>query len=315
MRAVAIDRFGGPEVLRVRSLPVPELGAQDVLIALDYAGVGIWDASLRQGDTEQKKFPLILGTDGAGVIAAVGEGVTRFRPGNRVYSYSYENRRGGYYAEFAAVAASKVGFAPPSIDPLHAGAVTVIGLTALQGVDDALELEEGETVIIHGAGGNVGMLAVQFALFRGARVLATATGNDGVAFVRALGADVVIDGRREDSLVAARRFAPKGVDAVLAFSGGKELTRCLDALKSRGRVAYPNGVEPAPRKRKGVKMTAYDAVPSPRSFARLSRAIEETKLRIPIAEVFDLDDVAKAHRRIEKGHVLGKIVLRISASR
>lgn len=118
---------------------------------------------------------------------------------------------------------------PRGLDASTAGALPAIGLTALQGVDDAAAVEAGESVIVHGASGNVGMIAVQFAKLRGARVLAVASGDDGVALARELGADEAVDGKRGDIEDAARRFAPDGVDAVLAFVGGKELTRCLDA--------------------------------------------------------------------------------------
>jgi NADPH:quinone reductase len=236
--------------------------------------------------------------------------VTRFQPGDRVIGVSFAE--GGFDAEYVAVAAGQVGPVPPRLSMVEAGAVPFIGLTALQGVDDALELEQSESVLIHGASGNVGMIAVQFAKLRGARVLGTASGKDGLNFVRRLGADAVVDGKKEDIFDAARSFAPEGVDAVLAFVGGKQLTRCLDALHKRGRVAYPNGVEPEPRKRRGIKMTAYDGVPGRRQYEQLARAIDEAKLEVPIAKEYSLQKAADAHRRIEKGHVLGKIVLRVS---
>src|SRR5439155_25117412 len=115
---------------------------------------------------------------------------------------------------------------PDGLDAIRAGAIPAIGLTALQGVDDALEVADGESAIVHGASGNVGMLAVQFAKSRQARVLATASGSDGVELVRRLGADVVIDGRRDDIVAAVKRLAPEGIDAVLAFVGGKAVIRC-----------------------------------------------------------------------------------------
>jgi NADPH:quinone reductase-like Zn-dependent oxidoreductase len=311
MRAAAIDRFGGPEVLKIHTLPVPRHNAQEVVIAVDTAGVGIWDLSQRESSYEgAKKFPLILGTDGAGVVVAVGSRVRHLVAGDRVYSYSYENPKGGFYAEYVVVAAGKVARVPKGLDLIAAGAIPTIGLTALQGVDDALGIEKGESVIVHGASGNVGMLALQFAKQRGARVLATASGRDGVALVRRLGADEAVDGKRGDILKAARRFAPGGVDAVLAFVGGKELTRCLDALRKGGRVAYPNGIEPEPRRRRGLKMKSYDGVAAGPQFERLGRAIAQG-LQIPIAEVFPLKKAARAHQRLEKSHVLGKIVLRV----
>jgi len=311
MRAAAIDRFGGPEVLTIHTLPVPKHNAQEVLIAIDTAGVGFWDAKAREGAwAEREDFPLILGTDGAGVVAAVGSSVKRLAVGDRVYSYSYDNPMGGFYAEYVAVAASKVAPVPDGLDLLHAGAIPTIGLTALQGVDDALSIKPAEKVIVHGASGNVGMLALQFAKRRGARVLATASGSDGLDFVRRLGADAAVDGKRDDILAAAREFVPDGVDAVLAFVGGKELTCCLDALRKGGRVAYPNGVEPEPRKRKGIKMKGYDGTPGVHEFERLARAIEESDLQVPIAASFDLNDAASAHRLLEKDHVLGKAMLK-----
>jgi NADPH:quinone reductase len=245
-------------------------------------------------------------------VVAVGARVERVAVGDYVYSYSFSNPKGGFYAEYVAVSAGKVAPVPGGLDEIQAGAVPALGLTALQGVDDTLELAEGESVIVHGASGNVGMLAVQFAKHRGARVLATASGSDGVEFVRRLGADEVVDGRRDKIASAAKRFAPDGIDAVLAFVGGKELTDCLDALRDGGRVAYPNGVEPEPRKRRGLRIQAYDAESGPRELERLGRAIEEARPEIPIAGVFSLEDAAQAHERLERGHVLGRIVLSIA---
>jgi NADPH:quinone reductase len=314
MRAAAIDRFGGPEVLSIHTLPVPEPNAQEVLIALDAAGVGTWDAAQRDGSWAEgeEHFPLVLGLDGAGTVVSVGARVERVAVGDYVYTYSYGNPKGGFYAEYVAVSAGKVTPVPNTLDEIHAGAVPAIGLTALQGVDDVLELAEGESVIVHGASGNVGMMAVQFAKHRGARVLATASGADGVEFVRRLGADDVVDGRHDDIVAAAKRFAPDGIDAVLAFVGGKELTRCLDALRDGGRMAYPNGVEPEPRKRRGLRIKAYDAEPGRRELERVGRVIEESHAEIPIAEVFSLEDAAKGHERLDRGHVLGRIVLSIA---
>jgi len=313
MRAAAIDRFGGPRVLSILELPVPQVGPREVLIALDAAGVASWDVDVRGGwwPGGRQRFPLVLGTDGAGRVAAIGSRVRRFEVGDRVYAYSFFNPKGGFYAEYVAVSTRKVAPVPGRLDLLHAGAIGTTGLTALQGVDDALHVRKRELLIVHGAAGGVGSLALQFAKLRGARVLATASGRDGLALVRRLGADAAVDGRREDIAAAARRFAPDGVDAVLAFAGGKPLTRCLDALRRGGRVAYPNGIEPAPRKRRGIRIKSYDAVAGIREFQRLNRAVEAAKLVVPIDHAYRLADAARAHERLAKGHVLGKIVLRI----
>jgi NADPH:quinone reductase-like Zn-dependent oxidoreductase len=313
MRAAAIDHFGPPNVLKLRVLPAHVPDADEVLIAVHTAGVGGWDGDIRGGwwPFGRPRFPLVLGTDGSGMVAAVGSRVRRFRRGQKVYAYAWNNRKGGFYAEYVAVPAENVALVPGVLDFRHAGAIGTTALTALQGVDDALHLRKGESVIIHGASGGVGTLAVQFAKLRGAQVLASASGKDGVALARRLGADMAVDGRREDIAAAAREFSPDGADAVLAFAAGQTLTRSLDALRRGGRLAYPNGVEPAPRKRSGIKVIAYDAVPGVREFERLNRAVKAARLKVPIAAVFPLAEAAKAHRHMAAGHVLGKIVLRV----
>lgn len=313
MRVAAIDRFGGPEVLSIHSLPVPVPDAREVLIAMDTAGVGGWDADMREGwsPSGHTRFPLVLGTDGSGIVAAAGSRIRRLKVGDRVYAYSFDNPKGGFYAEYVAVLAGRVAHIPKRLNLEEAGAIPTTGLTALQGIDDALHIKRGENVIMHGAAGGVGTLAVQFAKLRGARLLATASGEDGLALVRRLGADATVDGRHGDIKVTARSFAPDGVDAVLALAGGKALTQCLDALRRGGRLAYPNGVEPEPRKRHGIEIISYDAVAGVREFQRLGRAVEEAKLQVPIAGVYPLADAARAHERLAAGHVLGKIVLRI----
>lgn len=314
MRAAAIDRFGGPEVLRPHVLPVPAVDPDEVLIAVHTAGVGGWDADIRDGwspDGRRPRFPLVLGTDGSGTIAAVGSRVRRFAVGDVVYAYSFANTKGGFYEEYVAIAAEEVGRPPDVLSLKEAGAITVIGLTALQGIDDVLKVKRGEAVVIHGASGGVGSMALQFAKMRGARVLATASGKDGSRFVRSLGADAAADGRHDNLAEAARRFAPDGIDAVLALTGGKALTRLLDAMKRGGRVAFPNGVEPAPRKRRGIRVRGYDGTAGVREFERLGRAIEKARIRVPLTASFPLERAASAHRRLGKGHVLGKIVLRV----
>jgi NADPH:quinone reductase-like Zn-dependent oxidoreductase len=313
MRAAALDHGGGPDVLSVRTLPVPELGADEVLIATDTAGVAVWDASIRQDPNiygVHRHLPLVLGTDGAGLVAAVGSAVEGFKRGDKVYAYSFDNPKGGFYAEYVAVAASHVGHVPENLTLKEAGAIGTTGLTAIQGIDDALHLKSGDTIIIHGASGGVGTLAVQFAKLRGARVLATVSGEDGARLARELGADAVVDGRQGDIAAATQAFAGNGVDAVLALAGGDALERCSAALRTGGVLAYPSGVEPVPKPRNGIRVIKFDAIPGPREFERLNTAIAAAKLRVPIAAEYPLADAAKAHERIAAGHALGKVILR-----
>jgi NADPH2:quinone reductase len=312
MKAAAINRFGPPEVLTPHVLPVPKAGPHEVLIAVHTAGVGIWDASIRHGTwaTGGERFPLVLGSDGAGVIAARGARVRRLQVDDRVWAYEYSNPKGGFYAEYVAINAEHVATVPPSLDLLEAGAAAVTGLTAQQGIDNHLSVHEGETVLIFGASGAVGTLAVQFAKRRRARVIGTATGTDATALVRELGADEVFDPRRDDAAERLREIAGEGLDAALALAGGPALERCLDHMNTGGRVAYPNGVEPEPQRRKGIRVLAYDGVAGRPEWAALERAVEEARLQVPISDVYPLEQAARAHARVEQGHVLGRIVLR-----
>jgi NADPH:quinone reductase-like Zn-dependent oxidoreductase len=311
MRAAVIEKFGGPSVFKVKEVPVPEVDASDVLIALHTAGVGSWDPDMRTGwsPSGHTRFPLVLGSDGAGVVAAVGARVRKLKVGDRVYANTFDNPKGGSYALYVAVPVENVAMIPEELDMKQAGALPISGLTALQGLDGALHLRKGESIIIQGASGAVGTVAVQLAKARGARVLAVASGKDGAALARRLGADLAVDGKTDDVAGAARRFAPDGVDALLALASGKASAACLEALGKASRVAYPHGVEPAPKK-SGTTIIPYDGVGGAREFAALNRAVEKSRLQVPIGASYTLDKVAEAHRKVA-GHVLGKVVLRI----
>jgi len=142
-------------------------------------------------------------------------------------------------------------------------------------------------------------------------VLAVVKGKDAAKLVRGLGARFVVDSLKDDVGAEASKFAPDGVRAVLAFVGGETLDECIAQIRTGGRLVHPNGIEPAPRKRRGLEIVAYDAEPGIAQFRRLNRAIEETKLKVVITAEFPLAQAKKAHQRIESGHVLGKIVLRV----
>ncbi len=313
MNAAAIDRFGGPSVLRPHTLELPVPGPHEILVKLHTAGVGVWDAAQRDGSWRppgRPSFPLVPGVDGAGVVAATGARVTRFRIGDHVYAYEFGNRQGGFYAQFAAVHQHCAGHVPYSMTLRSAGAAAATGLTAMQGVR-ALALRRGQTILVFGASGAVGTLAVQFARSRGARVLGTASGSAAQRLVRRLGADEVFDARSTRRVDRLRELAPDGVDAVFALAGGDELQECLTLVRNRGRVIFPNGVEPAPRGRKRFRLIAFDAKTSAREFAELARWIKAAKLRVPVAAVHPLSRAAAAHKRLERGRVIGRIVLAI----
>jgi NADPH:quinone reductase-like Zn-dependent oxidoreductase len=302
-------------VLTLHTVPVPKPGPQEVLIAVHAAGVGIWDAKIRDGTwaEDRERFPRILGTDGAGYVVGEGTGVTRFARHDRVWAYTYDGSKGGFYAEYIAVHMDSVATAPRTLSMVETGAAAVTGLTALQGVDDHLAVRQGEgqTLLIFGGSGAVGTLAIQFAKRSGAVVIATASGDSAKRLVRDLGADHALDARSDDAMTQLERFAPEGIDHVLALAGGSALDRIIARVKVGGRVAYPNGVAPEPRRRDGVRFIPYDAVVAPPQWEALDRAVNEARLRVPLAGVYPLEQAAQAHDRIEQGRVLGRIVLKI----
>jgi len=309
MLAAAIDRFGGPEELYAERLPVPKPKADEVLIHLDAAGIGVWDKWIRTGEFSLGKsgFPMIMGNDGAGEVVGVGEKVTDFQPGDRVYAYSME---GGFYAQYASVKQAFVAKLPKGLSPEQAGALGADGITALRGLDDTLELRAGQSLLIFGASGGIGHLAVQLAKRMGAKVIAVASGDDGVQLAKRLGADVAIDGKKDDIVGALKAFAPDGLDAALVLTGGRELDAALKQVKQSGRFAYPNGVEPEPKAPAGVHGGAYDGVPDRAAFQKLNALIDKAPFHVEVRS-YALKDAAQAHRDVEKHH-LGKLALKMN---
>ncbi|AEI65677.1 NADP-dependent oxidoreductase [Corallococcus macrosporus] len=316
MKAAAIDRFGGPEVLGMKTVSVPPVGPGEVLIQVEAAGVGRWDPAEREGEMEELKpgkssFPYVLGTDGAGAIVAVGDGVKDRKVGDRVYGSGFLSNKGGFFAEYAVVKAGDTAPVPQGLSAEQAGVLAADGITALQGVQDTLGLREGMTVLVCGASGGVGHLAVQLARRLGARVMAVASGADGVALVKRLGAEQAVDGRGDGDLAkAVRDFAPDGFDAALVLAGGEGIDKALQAVKKGGHIAYPNGVEPVPRAPDGVKLSSYDGKSNPDVLARLNRLIEAGPFHVEVAQVYRLDDAGRALEAVSKHH-LGKLALRI----
>jgi NADPH:quinone reductase len=308
MKAAVLDGAGPPDAFRIKQVELPRLTRNHVIIALDYASVGGWDAQTRSGAWGEVKPGTIVGADGSGTIAAVAADVEGLREGDRVYSFSYENPHGGFYAEYVSVPADRVSRVPPPLDQKVAGAIPCVALTAQSGLE-ALRLERGQTLLVFGASGGVGSLGVWLAANAvGETVVGTAR-PDAHEDVRKLGAADAVDphsGERESEM---KRVAPSGFDAALVTANAQALPAFLGHLRPSAAFAYPNGVEPEPRI-EGHPGIAFDGAMSREAFERLNRAIGSRMIPLRI-EVFSLDEVAAAHRRIEQGHVIGKIVLQI----
>lgn len=312
MRAAAFDHFGRPDVVHTETVPVPELGASEVLVHVAVAGVGIWEPSLIDGsfESEDVSFPRVVGSDGAGTVVAVGKNVKRFSVGDRVYGWGFGNKKGGFFAEYAALDERDLAYIPESIAFEEAGALAVAGITALQGLEE-LDLHEGNSLVIFGASGGVGHVAVQLAKALGLRVFAVASRDDGVELATRLGADAVAEGHDRSLTRQLGEFAPDGFDGALVFAGARGWKRELAHVRKGGVIAYPEGVEPAPKVPRGRTRRAYNGEQSPEAFERLDELIASVPFHVELSRTYPLDETAEALRDVQHHHV-GKLAIEIS---
>lgn len=315
MNAVVLDRFGDVNELSLREITVPLVGTHDVLIRVEVAGVASWDAVERRSDYDgvfgiPASFPYVLGWDAAGTVAAVGSEVIRFQVGDRVYAASMPVPRGGFYAEYGVVDAEHVARIPERLSMEQAGVMAWDALTAQSGLD-LLDLAPGQTLMVFGASGGMGHMAVQLARQRGIRVLAVSSGADGVALSQAHGADAVVDGRTQDVLEAADAFAPDGIDAALVTVGGPVTERSLRAIRSSGQVAWAHGVLPLPSTAPAVPIAFFDGDRNRLALERLNAVIEAGSFTPHIARRFGMAQVQDAHRALQD-HYVGKLALSIA---
>lgn len=314
MKAMAVDEFGGLDKLTLHTLPVPAVDAGEVLIRIEVAGVGIWDALEREGELmymyNNVHFPRVLGGECAGTIAAIGSGVERFAVGDRVYAQSFLNDKGGSYAQYVVVSEKTVALIPDRLDMQMAGGLPIAGATALSNLN-ALGAGEETRLMLWGASGGVGHVALQLAKRMGMQVFAIASGADGVALAKQLGADEAVDGHDDDIEQRAHAFAPDGFDTALVLVGGDNVQSTLSLVRQGGIITFPSGVMPEPKAPDGVELKKADGFADPVLFDQLNRLISIDQFQVHIAQTFSLEEAAQAQEAMKK-HYLGKIVLRVN---
>ena len=308
MKAVRIKGYGNEEVVELAELEQPKPGAGEVLVKVKAAAVNPVDWKIRDGLGELfgLKLPLILGCEIAGTVVSVGPigpGSSDFAPGNDVYGYLGTHIGG--YAEYVAAPASEFVRKPKQIDFDTAAAVPVAALTAWQGIFDHGKLTSGQRILITGASGAVGSMAVQLAKVKGAHVIGTGSGRN-EEFVRELGADEFIDYRK-----AKFEEEVSGVDVVFDTVGGDTQERAFQTLK-RGGVLISTVNPPSAEKAKEFDVTVamVAMMPKPDQLAEINRLVESGKLKVRVATVLPLAEVKKAHQLSSSGHADGKIILR-----
>ncbi|HEX9145651.1 MAG TPA: NADP-dependent oxidoreductase [Candidatus Binatia bacterium] len=308
MKAVRIHSFGPPEVLLLEEVPKPEPGTGEVLVRVKAAGVGPWDALIRSGKSAlPQPLPLTLGSDFSGVIDSIGPGVEQLKAGDEVFGVTNE-RFTGAYAEYALAQASMIAPKPKSLNHTHAAAVPVVAVTAWQMVYELGQVSQGQFVLVHGGGGNVGAFTVQLAKRAGAVVIATASAeNEG--YVHRLGADGVMDYR-------ATRFyeSLKEADVVLDTVGGETLERSYEIVK-RGGIIVSSAAQPSKdiAEQRGVRAMFFLAQVTRERLTRIGQLIDAGELKTEVGEVLWLHEARQGHEMLEGApHRRGKIVIKVA---
>jgi NADPH:quinone reductase-like Zn-dependent oxidoreductase len=312
MKAIAIERFGGLDELKEYDLPKPEPAADEVLIRVRAAGVGIWDSKQRRGTflAEMAEFPLILGEECAGDIERVGSSVTELHENDAVYTYFVAKH--GSYAQYVAVKAGYVARKPAGLSYLEAAAVPVVGITAHQSIVDEINLQPDEWLFVAGGAGGVGSFAVQVALGLGARVIASALTED-FAYLESLGVvrANLIDYTQTDVVAAVRSLTNGiGVDAALDAAAGESWKQTVQALKDGGRMAQLTG-QPVTT---DLNVTVLNVLskPSADRLDKLREMFDAGQLKVHVEKSFPLAQAGEAQQTVEQHHRPGEIVLSIN---
>ena len=311
MKAIVIHSYGGPDVLKYEDVPRPQPKQDEILIRVMAAGVNPVDTYIRQGYVGKmigKQFPLILGMDVSGVVEKTGSMVSKFKPGDAIYSYLSFEEEGGY-AQFAVAKESHAALKPKTIDFEKAAAVPLAATTAWQALVEKAQLSPGQIVLIHGGSGGVGSFAIQIAKVRRAKVIATAS-TQHQQFLKQLGADQAID-------YTTTKFEDvvKDVDVVLDAVRGDTLARSYGVVKKGGIIVSITGQpDPAELDKGGIRGASLMAHPDAVVLEELAKLIDAGKIKPVVSQVFPLADAAKAQEQIASHHTLGKIVLEVAAA-
>jgi NADPH:quinone reductase-like Zn-dependent oxidoreductase len=306
MKAAFIEKFGGPDELKHGDLPDPAAASGEVVVDVAAASVNGADWRVRAGlYTSKVKFPLILGRDFSGTVAAVGEGVEDLKVGDDVFGVLDAGHE-GTYCEKIAIRAAIVAKKPPALSHVEAAALGLIGLTAIISVEDTLKLERGETVLIQGGAGGVASFAIQLAKHIGARVITT-TSAANIDYVRGLGADEVIDYNADDFTKVVR-----GCDAVFETVGGDVATKSFEVLRPGGRAAFIASGWKAPQPDRGDVIALRPNVARSRPpLERIVELVGSGAVQVPEIKLYRLSEAAEAHRVSESRHFRGKLVFQV----
>ena len=306
MKAVVVNGYGGPEVLKYQDARRPEPKDDEILVRVMAAAVNPVDSYVRQGRFGKGNLPMIIGSDIAGVVEKTGATAKKFKPGDAIYCY-LSVMRGGGYAEFAIARESETALKPKNIDFVTAAAVPLAGTTAWQALIDSGKIEKGQTVLIHGGSGGVGSFAIAIAKARGTKVIATAS-TAHQPTLKQLGVDQAID-------YTTTKFEDvvKDVDLVLNCVRADALARSYGVVKKGGAiVSITDEPDQAECAKRGITCSRMGANPDAKVLEELTKLIEARKMTPIVSQTLPLAEASKAHQQIETRHTLGKIVLKVA---
>ena len=305
MKAVFIEKFGGADVLHYGDRPNPVAAAAEVVVDVVAASINAADWKVRAGEYSQATFPLILGRDFSGLIAALGSGVDDLKVGDAVFGVLDAGREGAY-AEKLAIRASIIAKKPASLSHADAAALALTGLTAIRTIEDTLKLQRGEKILIQGGAGGVAGFAIQLAKHIGAHVITT-TSTANLDYVRGLGADEVIDYSTTDFTRAVTNC-----DAVFDTVGGEVAQESFAVLKPGGRAAFIASGAQAPKpSRTDVTALRPNVLRARAPLERIGQLVAAGAVRPPEIKLFRLSQAVEAHRLSESRHFRGKLVFQV----
>lgn len=309
MKAIVVHEYGGPEALKLEDVAIPTPKDDEILVKVFAAGVNSFDGVLAAGKFSKPgsgtTLPWHPGYDIAGTVEKVGSKVAKFKAGDAVYAF-ITILKGGGYAEYAVAKETDAALKPATISFIEAAGVPSVALTAWQALVDKANVQSGQTVLIQGASGGVGMFAIQIAKIRGAKVFATAsTANQD--FLKELGADVPIDYKTQKFEDIA-----KNVDAVIDGVGGETLARSYPIVKKGGIiVTLTDDVDKAQLEKYGIRGASLVVRNNGDELGQIGKLINEKKIKVVVSETFPLADASKAQTQANTGHARGKIVLKV----
>ena len=310
MKALQIQQYGGLETLELnQNAPRPSARKGQVLVEVDAASINPIDWKIRAGylkETVPLSMPATLGGDFSGVVTDAGE--SDLTAGDRVYGYgSLLSGGSGSFAEFVAALATTVAPAPKKANPVEAAALPLVGVSALQAIQDHIKLNRGQKILIHGGAGGIGSLAIQVAKSIGAYVATTASADD-MAYVKELGADEAIDYKKEPFELRLKDF-----DAVFDTVGGDTTAKSFRVLKKGGTLVSMLGQpDPALAQKAGVTAIGQMTDVSTERLKRLAQLVDNGAVKIHLDNVYPFEKVREAFQRLEEGHPRGKVVLEIN---